>query len=45
MISKKEVKYLRDVVIPNLKAMKYRTQECRKRLEQLKRERLKILNR
>jgi len=45
MISSKEVKYLRDVAIPNLKAMKYRTQKYRKQLEQLKREKMKVLNR
>jgi hypothetical protein len=27
-ISKKDVKYFRDVAIPTLKAMKNRTQEC-----------------
>ena len=43
MISKKDAKYLRDVAIPTLKAMKVRTQECRKKLEQLKRERAKVV--
>jgi hypothetical protein len=42
-MSKKDVKYLRDVAIPTLRAMKNRTQECRKRLEQLKRERMRII--
>ena len=40
MLSNKEVKYLRDVAIPNLKAMKKSTRECIKKLEQLKRKSL-----
>jgi hypothetical protein len=45
MLLKIDAKNLRDVVIPTLKAMKSHTQECRKRLEQLKREMVKALNR
>jgi len=43
MLSNKEVKYLLEVAIPNLKAMKKSTQECRKKLEQLERKRVAIL--
>ena len=42
MLSNKDVKYLRDVAIPNLKAMKKSTQECIKKLEQMKRKRLLV---
>jgi hypothetical protein len=37
MLSNKDVKYLREVAIPNLKAMKKSTKECIRKLEQLKR--------
>ena len=36
MVSDKELKYLRDVALPKLKAMKSRTQERIKKLEQLR---------
>jgi hypothetical protein len=40
MLSNRDVKYLREVAIPNLKAMKKSTRECIKKLEELKRKRL-----
>jgi hypothetical protein len=42
MISNKDAKYLKNVAIPTLKAMKARTQKCREKLEKLKRERAKV---
>ena len=36
MLANKDVKYLREVAIPNLKAMRNSTRDCIKKLEQLK---------
>jgi len=43
MISKKEANYIRDVAIPALKAMKKRSQERIKILEQLKKQKCMTL--